>query len=122
MLLGALSLHEKTDHRISKNNWNCSQLNIIQECDWIFYFKVLFVYSNANLAEKLFLFCLLKGYNLTLQLFFLIIRLDKFESKKLAWLVGDERVTCRRIFFLSQLFDIIYRTEQGKEKSERRLL
>lgn len=38
-------------------------------------------------------------------------------------------MTCRRResnlsknIFLSQLFDIIYRTEQGKEKSERRLL
>ena len=38
-------------------------------------------------------------------------------------------MTCRRResnlsknIFLSKLFDIIYRTEQGKEKSERRLL
>lgn len=57
---------------------------------------------------------------LDLEPVFLIIRLDKFESKKLACRRRESNLS--KNIFLSKLFDIIYRTEQGKEKSERRLL
>ena len=53
---------------------------------------------------------------LDLETVFLIIRLDKFESKKLAWLVGDERVTCRRIFFSLNCLILFTELNRGRKR------